>query len=225
MKDVSRGAIVEEQLFLAAKVGQLEIVQHLIDLGDDVNWANNRGGETALIWASFNGFPPIAALLLQHGADVNKASTSGSANAPLYWAASHIFLQTVALFRKHVADVNKRNSYGETPPTVASHNALIAVISVLLENGADVNILDNQGYTPLSAAYGHKTNSKDAVKAIVQHYTDLYAQQYYSGTDPIPPIALSAIDSAIFRAVPHTAARPEVCTMAMCEFLGECSRL
>jgi len=56
-------------LTFAARDGELEIAQILIDWGADVNWIDGEG-VTPLILASFKGHREVVVLLLAHNADV-----------------------------------------------------------------------------------------------------------------------------------------------------------
>ncbi len=63
-------------LITAAKVGDTNIVQGMLNKGIDVN-AKDSGGNTALIWAAWYGHIDTAKLLLDNGADVNIKNNFG----------------------------------------------------------------------------------------------------------------------------------------------------
>jgi len=47
---------------------------------------------------------------------------------------------------------HKSNKYGASPLMAASTNGHIPIVKLLLSKGADVNLAQNDGYTPLMAA-------------------------------------------------------------------------
>lgn len=73
-----RGAFAVEQtpLHFAAKAGQLEVAQFLVDNGADVN-ARTHHDETPLMEAVDHGHDAVAELLLKNKADVNAVTVSG----------------------------------------------------------------------------------------------------------------------------------------------------
>lgn len=68
----------ESLLGAASRLGNIEIIKHLIENGADVNFKNKSFGFTPLIQASqFANFDGVK-ILLENGADVNAKSTYGS---------------------------------------------------------------------------------------------------------------------------------------------------
>ncbi|CAL4190584.1 unnamed protein product, partial [Meganyctiphanes norvegica] len=64
-----------QELFAAAKAGDVPVVQEALKLGADINW-QNPDGYTPLHVASSKGHSTIVKLLLNANADVNIASGS-----------------------------------------------------------------------------------------------------------------------------------------------------
>ena len=60
--------------------------------------------------------------------------------------------------------INARNGYGETPLCIAAQEGHEAVVSLLLENGANVNAVNNYGETPLWIA---AANGREAVVSLL----------------------------------------------------------
>jgi len=77
------GEQLTRALLNACGYRHIEVVRFLLEKGVDPN-ARNRGGETALHWASFGPDPEIATLLLQHGAALD-ARDEGFHGTPLDW--------------------------------------------------------------------------------------------------------------------------------------------
>jgi ankyrin repeat protein len=113
---------------------ELDIVQHLINNGADVN-ASGNDGDTALMWASWNGHYDIAKLLIDHGADVNAKDEYG--RTALMGASGLGHLGIVRLLLDAGADVNAKNNFGETALMYASRcNGHPAIIELLRSKGA-----------------------------------------------------------------------------------------
>jgi ankyrin repeat protein len=73
-------ADINDDLIEAAKQGDTEKVQEMIDQAADVNAAGSSGryeGYTALIFAAWIGHTEVVQILLDNGADVNAAREDG----------------------------------------------------------------------------------------------------------------------------------------------------
>ena len=145
-----------ERLYDAAAAGIIEDVQHQLGLvggggggGDiggidvvDVNWAiPARRGRTPICIASYFGHAAIVALLIQHGADVNKAGELG--DTPLSSASCSGHTAIVNLLLQPGADVNKADKSGYTPLHSASSFAQLESVQILLNSGAYPHSLHN----------------------------------------------------------------------------------
>lgn len=112
----------------------IEVAQHLVDAGADVN-ARDGEGASALYLAAVEGHDAVVRLLLDHGADVNLPDASGL--TPLHAAADGARLLEV------VAEGEEQGySYVENT----------AIVTMLLDAGALVNARDAEGRTPLGIA-------------------------------------------------------------------------
>ena len=96
------------------------------------------------------GDPEIVALLLEYGADANMTDPN---YGPLLIAVGS--LEIARLLIEHGADVNAADSYiAWTPMHGAATAGDAAMLTLLLDSGADVNVVttDNNRHTPLSLA-------------------------------------------------------------------------
>ena len=88
-------ADTNEDLWNAARTGNIEAVKALLAKGIDVN-AKNQYGATALLFAASKGHVEIAKVLIEHGADVN-VKDSFYGEAPISWAAQWNHIELVKL--------------------------------------------------------------------------------------------------------------------------------
>ena len=90
-------------------------------------------------------------MLLEHGAGVDRCNVSGT--APLFLACSNGDEEAVKVLVEHGADVNlRKRQTGATPLHAAVRTRCFGCLSILLCHGADANIADESGATPLLAA-------------------------------------------------------------------------
>lgn len=154
----SRGG--ETPLMRAAQ--SYDATKMLLDAGakPSIN-ARDKDGENALIFATRSSGWTLdsVALLIGAGANVNDANNQGQ--TPLMFAVMTNPLPTVKYLLGHgaKASINARDKWGQT----ALINALIAphgssrwidldMIKTLIAAGADVNIKDDRGQSPLAIA-------------------------------------------------------------------------
>ena len=134
-------------LMFAASRGDDRSVQALIDAGASVS-ERNKWGQTALIAASRSGHTSKAAMLLNAGADVNAADEFGdtalivAASSP---ASDASLLKT--LIESARAEVNVADRGGVTPLMHAAGNGDLEKVNALLAGGADVAVVDGDGWT------------------------------------------------------------------------------
>jgi len=102
----------------AEQRGKLEIGQHLLHCGADVN-ARDDDDWTPLYMAAKNGRLDFVQMLLEHGAAIN-AVTTDDGETPLHGASRLGHVDIVRLLLEHGADANISDSGGQTPSDVAS---------------------------------------------------------------------------------------------------------
>jgi ankyrin repeat protein len=136
--------------------GGAEIAQLLIEHGADVH-ARDQSQSTPLHLA---GGAEIAQLLIEHGADVHARDQRQS--TPLHRASSQFpsFDETpVHLLIEHGASVNAYDKNHQTPLHRVSScdDPDVGSLCLLLENGADVDVEDDEGLTAyqIASANGH----------------------------------------------------------------------
>lgn len=116
-------------LMTAADRGHLDVVELLLERGATVNQLNSHG-ESALHSAAGQGRPEVVTLLLENGADIDHQMTT----AYEIWAAGSSALHLAA--------------YGGS----GTRENNLEVARILIENGAALDLEDEDGRTPLDIA-------------------------------------------------------------------------
>ena len=148
--DTCQRKFVEEDIsYVEEDHSHLRCVDLLIKAGANVN-DTNVNGDTALMYASLNGFHECVELLIESGALLDKCNIHGC--GPLIVAASRGREQCVDILLRAGADINKRNNEGRGPLVYAACNGFDKCVDIFLKAGADVNIITNKGNTPLNKA-------------------------------------------------------------------------
>src|SRR5690606_4588657 len=123
--------------------GRPEAVRVLLERGADPNAVESFRGQTALMWAAGAGNTQTIDLLVEHGADVDAASSAGF--TALLFAVREARLAAVEALIGHGADVDAVAPDGTSALNVAILNAHYEVASVLPAGGADPNLPDERG--------------------------------------------------------------------------------
>jgi uncharacterized protein len=128
------------------------------------NWAN-FDGQTPFLRAALSGDVTLMRLLLEHGADPNLGSNDGAtplmAAAGINWVVAQTYsrsdqeyLDAARLCLERGNDVHAVNSQGFTAMHGAANRGFDAMITLLAEHGAKLDVKDKQGRTPMTFAEG-----------------------------------------------------------------------
>ncbi len=152
--------VIEGQtpLMLASRTGKVEAIKRLAAAGADVNAKEKWMGETALMWAAGENNAAAVAALVELGGDVN----ARSATVP-YPA------QRPADPSNYVSSFVPKGKW--TPLMYAARENAIDAARTLADHGADLNVRDPEGVTPL-------------LEAIVNLHYDLAAMLLEKGANP-----------------------------------------
>jgi ankyrin repeat protein len=160
-------------LMIAARNGFVDLIQLFVNHGTNLDTHENRRNQNALMWAIYFGHPDVARILIEHGADVNVRTTKLDENfQPLELEA---YGQSVSVTPEG----------GYTPLMFAALKGDLITSRLLVENGADVNIVsatDGSALTIASAKsheklglylleQGAEANTPDANGMTPLHYT------------------------------------------------------
>jgi ankyrin repeat protein len=162
-------------LSLAATNGNAAMIEKLLKAGEDANAVVSESGDTILMLAARTGRPEAVAMLLNHGADVNKTNATGQ--TALMWAAAERNSAAVQVLIDHKADVAAKTHQAPPPKPmdtifsapfpVGGMTALLFAArqndmksaAILLAAGADVKQGAQDGTSPILVAIlnGHYT--------------------------------------------------------------------
>jgi len=132
----------------AARLGDREAVRALLSDGLDLGERDEQGN-TALHWAALRGDTGLISDLLRRGVEVDATNRFGA--TPLLYAVGR--LGSVRALVRAGAEVNHASQFGTTPLIAAArYPESTAVVSWLLQRGADPTVRDQRGASALEAA-------------------------------------------------------------------------
>ena len=152
-------------LMWAASEGHADVVQLLLENGADLH-ARSKHGTTALLLAARNGDVDTARVLLGAGADVNAAEPRLAFDARIDVEESQTSGRSPLLVASASVVATSGWEYGLNV-TPSTHETLAIF---LLDHGADPNVADTIGRTPLHAAV--ETGKADLVQALLARDAD-----------------------------------------------------
>ena len=151
MAGVVRQYLGELDLFEAATAGDTARVNEVIQDSSQVN-SRSADGFTALHLACFFNQPPVVALLLQAGADVNVVAENPSKVQPLHSAIACQSVEIVKHLLAAGAQVNAAQHGGWTALQAAAKHGNRHLVEILLQHGADPRQQADDGQTAISMA-------------------------------------------------------------------------
>ncbi|RWQ91162.1 ankyrin repeat-containing domain protein, partial [Paecilomyces variotii] len=160
-------------LFYAVQRCRTPIVQMLLEAGADSNISEDDFTEPILPinWAAARGFEAIVKMLLDSGANANQLDHPSQ--SPLLWALgvyNHDFSKK--LYRGRSPLRGNHFAFGDAE----------AVLDLLLKNGADPNVIDEDGRTPLYLSVKLGLNSKALVRSFLRAGCDPNRKDKYGRT-------------------------------------------
>ena len=131
----------------AAQRGEIEAVRVLLEYGADPNNSDNTGA-TPLHYAAQAKTPECLLMLIEYRARITQQRRGWTA---LHYAcAFHDDLSFVKPLLNCGADVNKRTYVRKTALSLAIVYNHLRIAAFLVEAGAHLDVLDNEGQSPLS---------------------------------------------------------------------------
>jgi ankyrin repeat protein len=164
---VPTGSVQLPPLVAAAKAQNEPAVRDLLSHGTNVNESDTEG-RTALMYAVRCGNDKIVATRIAHGANVNQ--TYKGADALIIAAAYHDNVQIAMALIAAGTNLSLQDLRGNSALMWAAEFHP-RVATTLISAGADVNLPNSYGGTPLMNA-----NNEDLVKALLAHGARLEAR-------------------------------------------------
>jgi ankyrin repeat protein len=152
----------EHALFLAMRDDAVKVAGFLLDQPAVQVEVRTPNDESPLMMAALKGRLALATRLIEREAEVNKPGW-----APLHYAATDAGAQAPAMVRlllEHHAYIDAESPNGTTPLMMAAHYGNPTVVKVLLEEGADPSIRNQQGLTAID--FARRANRAEVVEII-----------------------------------------------------------
>ncbi|MBX7150367.1 ankyrin repeat domain-containing protein [bacterium] len=187
------------QMIEALKAGQLEAIKSLVAGNPSLIDAKTSTGESTFLLAAYYGRHEILDFLLSFNPQltvfeaaaigkIDMVRTSIQANPDFVHAYSHdgfAALHLAAYFgHKEIAKFllsqgadpksSSRNPMQVHPIHSAAAARHLAIVAMLIENGADVNARQHGGYTPLHSAAAN--GQSDMIELLIQNGADIHAR-------------------------------------------------
>jgi ankyrin repeat protein len=137
-------------LLLAIREESWRVANFLLDQPLVQVEARNPAGESPLMLAALKGQLPMVKRLIERKAEVNKPGW-----APLHYAATNaepVSVDLVRLLLEHHAYIDAESPNKTTPLMMAARYGTPEVVKLLLEEGADPTLRNEQGLTALDFA-------------------------------------------------------------------------
>ena len=157
-------------LHQAARKGHKEIVSVLLDAGCPIDVVSSEG-RSALHFAARSGAVDVIGVLVEGGLDVNIEDNVGC--TPLHWASTCGELETVRELLRLGANSSMTvvaGNYG-TPLHVAARGGHKEVMSVLLDAGCPIDVVNSEGRSALHYAAGG--GAVEVIGALVERGLDV----------------------------------------------------
>jgi hypothetical protein len=104
---------------------------------------------------------------LERGVDPNYANYK-----PIIWAAAYNNVEMIKVLLKHGADINATTSSGETALMIGSMQGSYEAVKFLIENNADVNLVDDENKDAMDYILGGGYRKLDHKEIIIDELID-----------------------------------------------------
>jgi uncharacterized protein len=152
----------QHPLYLALRDESDRVAMFLLSRPEVKVEHRNAKGESPLMMAALKGKLELVRRLIDRQAEVNKPGW-----APLHYAATHASersLPVVRLLLEHHAFIDAQSPNGSTPLMMAALYGNPQVVRLLLEEGADTAMKNEQGLSAID--FAHRAGRKETADAI-----------------------------------------------------------
>ncbi|KAJ5177912.1 ankyrin [Penicillium coprophilum] len=172
-------------LMIAASKGSLDLMKDILSKSKQLSKRKNESGDDLLFIAIKNKQEDVVRFLLTKNADLSIKDGQGST---LFHSATESgLLKTVeCLLKRKPGLINEKNTENETALVIAFRKGDENVISLLLENKANIDVRDNDGRTALQSA------CRQSSLYIVQRLLNEGAKPTTTSDDNETPLHLAA---------------------------------
>ena len=149
----------QQALLIALREPSIKVANVLIAWPKtDLN-AFNPKGESPLMLAAVKGHVDLAETMIKKGADVNKTGWT-----PLHYAASTGQVKVISLLLENHAYIDAASPNGSTPLMMASMYGTGDAVKLLLDEGADPLLKNEQGLSALQ--FAERGKRPDAIELV-----------------------------------------------------------
>lgn len=182
----TRDAKGQVGLTLALSLESMSAFQAILQARGVQVEARNAQDESALMMAAIKGNLPAARALIAKDADVNKTGWT-----PLHYAASCITDNApamITLLLENHAYIDAGSPNGTTPLMMAARGGHIETVKLLLDEGADMRLKNQQGMTVID--FAERYNQAEIASGLKARWQKLYPQTPIVPAPPLkPPVA------------------------------------
>jgi ankyrin repeat protein len=146
-----------------------DILEHLIEIGGNVNARVYFGTTPLAYFAKRNNFEMVKKMIINYGADVNGISVWG--NSALMFAVWNENIDMINFLIERGINVNLANKRKLTPLMAATIKENISIVKILLNNGADINMTDIGNYNALR--YAIERNNETLIAILKEHGSEV----------------------------------------------------
>ena len=140
---------INRQFIIASRLGYLDVVKLLIELGADIH----AQCDNAIVWASCGGNLLVVKLLVKLGANIHAQN-----NQAIIYASCHNHLLVAKLLIKLGANVHAQDSQAII---FTSRDGYLSIVKLLIDSGADVHAQNN-----LALKYAIRNKHTDVIKLL-----------------------------------------------------------
>ena len=137
----------ETALMTASRTGNVDVVKLLLNAGANPDAKEPNRGQTAIMWAAFEGHAGAIKALVEHEADF-RTPAKGGYDAMMY-AVREGRTDVVKTLLDAGVNANAKTPEGTTLLNLAIFNANYETAAALVKRGADVNAADAQQGPPI----------------------------------------------------------------------------